>query len=75
MKEYLKARIGARIGVTRAGFPKEVYFEGTLREVAGEAAVFEDDKGNEIAVSIDKIIVVGPAEDSDGEHRAGFVRD
>ena len=75
MKTYLKNKIGSRLGVMRTGMPKEVYFEATLKEVGEEVAVFEDKDGAEIALPIDKILLVGPPEKAeDGDRpRAGFL--
>ena len=70
MKEYLKARVGEQIGITRTGIPKEVYFEGKLKSVEDGVAVLEDDKGRIFAVAIDKIILVGPAEEHGGAEKA-----
>jgi hypothetical protein len=73
MKEYLESKKGKKISVTRAGFPKEVYFEGKLKKVVGEVAVLEDENKKEIALPIDKILLVGPPEKSEQEKgRAGF---
>jgi len=74
MKTYLKEKIGSKLGVVRAGMPKEVYFEATLKEVREEVAVFADKDDNEIALSIEKILLIGPPEET-GESdrpRAGF---
>jgi hypothetical protein len=75
MKSFLEARRNQKLGVTRAGMPKEVYFEARLKEVLGEVAVFELDDGKEAAVPLDRILVVGdPDQPEDPERRApGFV--
>ena len=70
MKEYLKARVGEQVGITRTGIPKEVYFEGKLKAVEGGVAVLEDEKGRVFGVAIDKIILVGPAEDRASAEKA-----
>ncbi len=70
MKEYLKARVGEQVGITRTGIPKELYFEGKLKAVEGGVAVLEDEKGRVFGVAIDKIILVGPAEDQGGAEKA-----
>ena len=62
MKSYLEKKIGRKLGITRAGMPKEIYFEATLKELNDEVAVFEDEQGNEIALPLDKIMVIGPPE-------------
>lgn len=74
MKEFLEKLKGKKIGVIRAGVPKEVYFEGTVKEVVGDSAVFEIDSGK-IAVNLDKILVAGDLEKSSDEARspAGFL--
>jgi|GEM_PF-1794347 len=74
MKEYLQAHLGKKIGVIRIGIPKEVYFEAELKEIKEGVAVFEDEKGEEFALGIDKIILVGAPERKPGEEkpRTGF---
>jgi hypothetical protein len=62
MKEFLKSKIGEKMGVTRFGIPAEVYFEAKLKAIEGEAAVFEDDRGQVFALGIDRIILVSPPE-------------
>ncbi len=74
MKEYLKKRKSEKVGLTRAGFPKEVYFEAIVKDVSGEVAILEDEKGKEVAIPIDKILMVGPPEKEEtAENRAGFL--
>ena len=75
MKDYLNNKLGKKLGVIRAGMPKEVYFEAVLKEVTDEAAVFEDLEGAEIALPLDKILLVGPPEEGgeDEKSRAGFL--
>lgn len=75
MKQYLEKRIGEKLGVTRLGMPKEVYFEAVLKEVSGEVALFEIEKDNEIVLPIDKIVMIGPPEKADdgGGKKAGFL--
>jgi len=75
MKEYLQNKLGQKLGVTRAGFPKEVYFEARLDKLGDNVAVFTDDDGGEIALPLDKIILVGPPEESEKENRSkpGFM--
>jgi hypothetical protein len=73
MKSYLAKKIGQKIGVTRVGIPKEVYFEALLKEVNEEVAVFVADDGAEIALALDKVLVVGPLEIKDDKRRTpGF---
>lgn len=74
MKTYLKNKVGQKLGVIRAGMPKEVYFEATLKEVGEDTAVFEDKDGDEIALPLDKILLIGPPEESgeNAQSRAGF---
>ncbi len=66
MKSYLKEKIGSRLGITRQGMPKEVYFEAELKAVLDDTAVFVDEEG-ELAVCLDKILLVTPPEDSGPE--------
>jgi hypothetical protein len=74
MKSYLTAKTGQKLGVTRAGMPKEVYFEAMLREVGDDFAVFTDDEGREIAVPLSKILVIGPAPEAEkSRRRPGFL--
>ncbi len=74
MKEYLENKTGKKLGITRAGFPKEVYFEAVLKRVDEQVAVFEDDDGEEIAIPLDKIIMVGKAEREEEErNKPGFL--
>ena len=74
MKEYLENRIGQKLSVTRAGFPQEVHFEASLEGLIGQVAVFRDKDGNEVALPMDKIILVGPPGDKDetGRKKPGF---
>ncbi len=73
MREYLKNKIGEKLGVIRAGFPKEVYFEARLKALENEVAVFETEEGEEFALCLDKIIIVGPPEKSEEQKPpAGF---
>ena len=74
VKEYLKERIGEVVGITRTGIPKEVYFEGKLKAVEGGVAVLEDERGRIFGIALDKIILVGPAEEQGGAEkvRPGF---
>lgn len=75
MKDFLKSRIGEKLGITRLGFPKEVYFEAKLKAVEGEAAIFEDEKSRVFALGVDKIIMVGSPELGAEEQRVkpGFL--
>jgi len=72
MKQYLEARKGQKLGITRAGMPKEVYFEATVKEVAGSVVILADDSGQEIALPLDKILVVGPPEPKPEPDKVGF---
>jgi hypothetical protein len=74
MLEYLQGKIGDKVGLTRAGMPREVYFEGTLTKIVGGAAVLTVDEGREIAVPIDKILLVGPPAAEAERSVAGFCR-
>ncbi len=71
MKTYLESKIGKRIGITRVGMPKEVYFEGVVKEIVGEVVIIEDDEGRQYALPVDKVLIVGPAEEKD-KPPAGF---
>ncbi len=64
MKSYLKDKLGSKLGITRQGMPKEVYFEAELIKVLEDTAVFAGEEG-EIAVCLDKILLVSPPEDSE----------
>jgi len=74
MDSYLRNKVGERLGVIRAGMPKEVYFEAVLRSVEDGVAVFEDNEGREIAVPVDKIMAAGAPEsmDEDEKNKPGF---
>jgi hypothetical protein len=75
LKEYLKNKIGEKLGVTRFGMPQEVYFEAVLKGIEAEVAIFEDEKGRSFALGIDRIILVGPPErKEDGKSKPGFSR-
>jgi hypothetical protein len=75
MKEYLEKNKGRKLGVVRAGFPKEVYFEAVVETVSDGAAVFRLEDGKEAAVSLDKILLAGTpdAPDQDQRNRPGFL--
>ncbi len=75
MKTYLEKKLNQKLGITRAGIPKEVYFEATLLAVEDEHALFQDQDGKEFALAIDKIVIAGAPEGPDDETRAkpGFV--
>lgn len=72
MKSYIESKKGQRIGIVRVGFPKEVYFEAVVKDVKGEVVVLENDESKEIALPIEKIILVGLGED-ESKGRAGFL--
>lgn len=72
MKDYLEAKVGQKLGVTRVGVPKEVYFEATLTAVRGGVAVFADAAGREVALGVDKILVIGPPEEPAAGGQVGF---
>ena len=72
MKNYLKGKIGQKIGLLRNGYPKEVFFEGILKDVQGEVAILTDEKGMEIAIPVDKILVIGPPEKEEETAPLGF---
>ena len=75
MKNYLAKKIGEKLSVIRAGMPKEVYFEAVLKSVDDEVALFEDGKGREIALPLDKILVIGQPEELESERNPmGFSR-
>ena len=76
MKEFLKSKIGEKLGITRFGMPQEIYFEAKLKAIDGEVALFEDDRGQGFALGIDRIIMVGPPEKQkpDSKSRPGFSR-
>ena len=69
MKDYLQGMLGKKLGVTRVGIPKEVYFEARLEKVSDNIAVFKDENNDEIALPLDKILLVGPPEEGDKEKR------
>ena len=75
MHKFLKNRIGKKLGITRFGIPKEVYFEATLKSIEDDVAVFENEQGEEFALEISKIIMVGPPEKQEEETKPkpGFV--
>ena len=74
MKEFLKSKIGEKLGITRFGMPSEVYFEAKLKAVEGEVAIFNDEHGQTFGLGIDRIILVGPPEQTkeSGKSRPGF---
>jgi len=74
MLEYLQGKIGAKVGLVRAGMPREVYFEGTLTRIVGGAVVLTDDDGREVAVPLDKILLAGPPTAESERSVAGFCR-
>jgi len=74
MFEYLQDKIGTRVGLVRSGMPREVYFEGKLDRIVGGAAVLTDDGGREVAVPLDKILLVGPPTAETDRPVAGFIR-
>ncbi len=76
MQEYLKKKIGEKLGVIRVGFPKEVYFEARLKALENDTAVFETEQGEEFALGIDKIILAGAPEKSEKEKPPpGFLKE
>jgi hypothetical protein len=72
MKEYLEAHKGQKLGIIRAGMPKEVYFEATVNEVAGGVVILKNDSGQEIALPLDKILLIGPPEPEAESDKVGF---
>jgi len=73
MKEFLKSKLGEKLGITRFGMPTEVYFEARLKAVEGEVAIFEDEHGQSFALGIERIILVGPSgESKQRKLRPGF---
>jgi len=72
MKEFLEARKGQKLGIIRAGMPKEVYFEATVVAVAGGVVILKDDSGQEIALPLDKILLIGPPEPEPEPDKMGF---
>jgi hypothetical protein len=71
MRNYLESKKGERLGIIRAGMPKEVYFEAKVKELRGEVVILENDQGEELALPVEKIILVGPCEE-EPKSRAGF---
>jgi len=76
LKEYLKSKVGEKLGITRFGMPVEIYFEAKLKSIDGEVVVFEDDRGQTFALGIDRIILIGPPEKKkdDEKSKPGFTR-
>lgn len=72
MKAYLESRQGQKLGLTRAGMPKEVYFEATVQEVRGEVVILKNGAGQEIVLPLDKILMIGPAEPEALPGQVGF---
>jgi RNase P/RNase MRP subunit p29 len=75
MNEYLTKYIGKKVGVIRAGRPKEVYLEGELVSVGETAVVLRFDDGKEAAVALQHIVMAGSpglAED-EKKTRPGFL--
>ena len=77
MKEFLKSKVGEKLGITRFGMPVEIYFEARLKSIDNEVAVFEDERGRTFALGIDRIILVGPPEKQkdDEKSKPGFTRE
>ena len=75
VKEYLEKRIGQSMGVVRSGFPKEVLHNGKLLRIECDIAVLEDEKGQEWAIPVDKVLLISPSDVDDAERPAGFQRD
>ena len=71
VKEYLESKVGQKVGIVRAGFPKEVQTSGKLAKVEFDMAVISDDQKQEWAIPLDKILAVVPCED-EKEKKAGF---
>ncbi len=71
MKGYLESKKGELVGIIRAGMPKDVYFEAKVKELSGEVVILENDQGEELALPVEKIILVGPCQD-EPKSRAGF---
>ena len=59
MRNYLESNKGRRLGIIRVGMPKEVYFEARVKEVAGDVVILENEDGEETALPLEKIILVG----------------
>jgi len=74
MLEYLQEKIGTKLGIVRVGVPREVYFEGTLTRLVGGAAVLTNEDGRELAVPLDKLLLVGPPSEEAARAVAGFIR-
>jgi len=72
MKAYLESRKGQKLGITRAGMPKEIYFEATVQEVQGEVVILKNGSGQEIVLPLDKILMIGPPETVAGPGELGF---
>jgi hypothetical protein len=76
LKEFLKSKIGEKLGITRFGMPVEIYFEAKLKSIDGEVALFENERGQIFALGIDRVILVGPPEKQkdDEKSKPGFTR-
>ena len=72
MKDYLASRQGQKLGIIRAGMPKEVYFEAKVKEVRERLVLLENEAGEEIALPLDKILLVGPPEKESASGAVGF---
>ena len=74
MKEFLAGKVGKKCGFLRIGYPKEVFFEGVLKAIQGDVLIIEDAKMQEIALTIDKIIMIGPPEKELEQKPVGFAK-
>lgn len=72
MKAFLESRLGQKLGVTRFGLPKEVYFEAVVQAVQGQVVILKTDTGQEIVLPVDKILMLGPAEPETSPGPVGF---
>ncbi len=76
MKEYLSRFIGKKISLVRAGTVKDVYCEGTLKEICGNVAVLVTPEDEELGIPLDKILLIGPPTiEKDKTKKAGFLGD
>lgn len=73
MKEFLTGKIGQKLNFIREGYPREVSFDGVLKDIQGNILIIVDAKGNEIAMSLEKILMVGPPDEEKPHNPPGFL--